>query len=138
VGSRSGKVVVVTGSSRGIGAGIATLLGSRGVTVYVTGRTVDESRSVDPGTITAVAADINLRGGQGIAVHCDHSKDNQVKALFERVTNEHTVILLPVAASRNVLPARHDQVHDMHQHGIAVLIQGGCSELDQALFRTRL
>lgn len=33
-----GKVAVVTGSSRGIGKGIAVTLGERGCTVYVTGR----------------------------------------------------------------------------------------------------
>ncbi|CAN0542265.1 unnamed protein product, partial [Ectocarpus sp. 8 AP-2014] len=35
-----GKVAVVTGSSRGIGKGIAVTLGQRGCTVYVTGRSV--------------------------------------------------------------------------------------------------
>lgn len=33
-----GQVAVVTGSSRGIGKGIAVTLGERGCTVYVTGR----------------------------------------------------------------------------------------------------
>ena len=32
-------VAVITGSSRGIGRGIAKVLGERGATVYVTGRT---------------------------------------------------------------------------------------------------
>ena len=34
--SLAGKVAVVTGASRGVGAGIATLLGEQGATVYVT------------------------------------------------------------------------------------------------------
>jgi hypothetical protein len=38
----------------------------------------------------------------------------------------------------NVIPAQNDQVHDMQQHGLVVLVQGGRSELDQALLRTRL
>ena len=33
-----GKVAVVTGSSRGIGRGIAVGLGEKGATVYITGR----------------------------------------------------------------------------------------------------
>jgi NAD(P)-dependent dehydrogenase (short-subunit alcohol dehydrogenase family) len=37
--SLTGKVVVVTGASRGIGKGIALALGAEGATVYVTGRT---------------------------------------------------------------------------------------------------
>lgn len=39
-GDLRGKVAVVTGSSRGIGKGIAVTLGQRGCTVYVTGRSV--------------------------------------------------------------------------------------------------
>ena len=37
--SLSGKVCVVTGSSRGVGKGVALVLGQSGATVYVTGRT---------------------------------------------------------------------------------------------------
>ena len=33
------KVAVVTGASRGAGAGIARALGAQGYTVYITGRT---------------------------------------------------------------------------------------------------
>jgi NAD(P)-dependent dehydrogenase (short-subunit alcohol dehydrogenase family) len=43
--SLAGKVAVVTGASRGVGAGIATLLGEQGATVYVTGRTTTFSSS---------------------------------------------------------------------------------------------
>ena len=40
MGKLSSKVAVVTGSSRGIGRGIALVLAENGATVYVTGRTV--------------------------------------------------------------------------------------------------
>jgi NAD(P)-dependent dehydrogenase (short-subunit alcohol dehydrogenase family) len=83
-----GKVVVVTGASRGIGAGVATLLGSRGATVYVSGRSVPGSVSDHPGTINEVADAISAAGGTGIAIHCDHAHDKQTEALFERVKDE--------------------------------------------------
>ncbi|HEX9388008.1 MAG TPA: hypothetical protein VF918_16915 [Anaerolineales bacterium] len=38
--SLAGKVVVVTGASRGAGRGSASVLGEAGATVYVTGRSV--------------------------------------------------------------------------------------------------
>jgi NAD(P)-dependent dehydrogenase (short-subunit alcohol dehydrogenase family) len=41
-------VVVITGSSRGIGRGIAKVLGERGATVYVTGRTEVSGNFPDP------------------------------------------------------------------------------------------
>ena len=41
MGKLNGKVAVVTGASRGIGKGTALALAGEGMTVYVTGRTVD-------------------------------------------------------------------------------------------------
>ena len=87
--SLAGKVAVVTGASRGVGAGIATLLGEQGATVYVTGRTTASKPGITPGTISEVANSITRAGGVGIAVVCDHADDAQIKALFERVKAEH-------------------------------------------------
>src|SRR6266478_4879455 len=86
--SLAGKVAVVTGASRGVGAGIATLLGEQGATVYVTGRTTASKPGTTPGTIGKVAESISTTGGVGIAVVCDHADDAQIKALFERVKAE--------------------------------------------------
>ena len=86
-------VAVVTGASRGVGRGVAEALGAAGMTVYVTGRSTTDgaSRIGDTplhGTIHDAAAAVTAAGGQGIAVHCDHGDDAQVKALFERVERE--------------------------------------------------
>ncbi len=82
-------VAVVTGASRGAGAGIAHALGSHGCTVYVTGRTETDTTSGLSGTIHQTAEQVSAAGGRGIAVRVDHSDDNQVKKLFERVGEEH-------------------------------------------------
>ena len=55
--SLSGKVCLVTGSSKGIGRGIALQLGGHGATVYVTGRSKDKLESC--------VEEINKRGGKG-------------------------------------------------------------------------
>lgn len=89
MGSLNGKVVVITGASRGIGKGIALALGSEGATVYVTGRTVAEGTAPLPGTVGETAAEVTRRGGHGIAVQVDHGNDEQVAALFARVRAEH-------------------------------------------------
>jgi NAD(P)-dependent dehydrogenase (short-subunit alcohol dehydrogenase family) len=83
-----GRVAVVTGASRGIGKGCALELGAAGATVYVTGRTLEEGGAPLPGTIGATAAEVTAAGGRGIAVQCDHGRDEDVAALFARVREE--------------------------------------------------
>ena len=88
------KVALVTGASRGAGAGIARGLGELGYTVYVTGRTVAPGDakgwdgSVLPGTVSETAAKITELGGKGIAVLCDHADDAQVARVFEQIRDE--------------------------------------------------
>lgn len=88
MGSLTGKVAVVTGASRGIGKGIALALAQEGATVYVTGRTVTDGSYPLPGTVGETAAEVNRRGGQGIAVQVDHGNDAEVAALFDQVGRE--------------------------------------------------
>jgi NAD(P)-dependent dehydrogenase (short-subunit alcohol dehydrogenase family) len=87
-GRLEGKVAVVTGASRGIGKGVAQALGAEGATVYVTGRTVTPGSYPLPGTVGETAADVDARGGKGIAVAVDHADDAQVAALFDQVKRE--------------------------------------------------
>jgi dehydrogenase/reductase SDR family protein 1 len=84
----SDKVAVVTGASRGLGKGIALGLGEAGATVYVTGRSTNDSPAALPGTVEQTAAEVTHSGGKGIAVRCDHRVDSDVDALFDRVRRE--------------------------------------------------
>ena len=88
MGALSGRVAVVTGASRGIGKGIALALADEGATIYVTGRTVTPGSYPLPGTVGETAAEVDRRGGKGIAVQVDHAQDSQVAALFEQVRRE--------------------------------------------------
>lgn len=88
------KIALVTGASRGAGAGIARGLGELGMTVYVTGRTVTPGDAkgwdgtVLPGTVSETAKAVTDAGGNGIPVMCDHSDDAQVEALFTQIMDE--------------------------------------------------
>ena len=86
----SDRVAVVAGASRGAGRGIAVELGAGGATVYVTGRSVRGRRSEmnRPETIDETAKLVREAGGHGIAVRVDHTRPEDVRALFRRVAAE--------------------------------------------------
>jgi dehydrogenase/reductase SDR family protein 1 len=86
--SLNGQIAVVTGASRGIGKGVALELGAAGATVYLTGRTLDDTGAPVPGTIGATADEVTRLGGKGVPIRCDHSRDEEIQALFERVRRE--------------------------------------------------
>lgn len=89
--SLDGSVAVVTGASRNLGRGIAHELGIAGATVYVTGRSFGDETTVDhaSGTVDGTADLVTAAGGEGIAVRCDHTDDEQVEALFSQIEDDH-------------------------------------------------
>src|SRR5688500_9967800 len=71
-----GKVILVTGSSRGIGATIAQQLAKAGAHVIVNYACGQEAAE-------AVVSSIKSEGGEALALQADVSKADQVKALFD-------------------------------------------------------
>lgn len=97
----TGCVALVTGASRGAGRGIARELGAAGATVYVTGRSTRaqpadsygqllalSDMAAVPGSIEQTADEVTQAGGRGIPVRCDHTREDDVAALFARVQGE--------------------------------------------------
>jgi len=70
-----GKVAVVTGASKGIGAGIAKQLAAEGAAVVV-------NYSSSKSGADKVVGEITSAGGKGIAVHADMTKKADVESLF--------------------------------------------------------
>jgi NAD(P)-dependent dehydrogenase (short-subunit alcohol dehydrogenase family) len=70
------------------------MLGEAGATVYCTGRSVAGQPprtghyAGRPETIEQTAAEVQRRGGQGIACRVDHANDAEVQALADRVRQE--------------------------------------------------
>ncbi len=86
----AGQVAVVAGATRGAGRGIARALGEAGALVYCTGRSaIGHPKGMDrPETIDETVALIEQAGGRAVAVRVDHTREDEVAALAERVRSE--------------------------------------------------
>lgn len=76
-----GKVVVVTGASKGIGASIAEHLAAEGATVVV--NYVSSKNGADE-----VVAGINQKGGKAVAIQADVSKPEDIQRLFSEIKKQ--------------------------------------------------
>ncbi|CAI4231386.1 unnamed protein product [Auanema sp. JU1783] len=87
-----GKIALVTGASRGIGKGIALQLGQAGATVYITGRKPEHSllnKYSEFPTLEKTAEEVRMRDTTCHPVYCDHSNPDEIKSLFEKISNEN-------------------------------------------------
>lgn len=88
MGVLDGKVAIVTGASRGIGAEIARRFGAAGAAVAVSARTTEAGTSPFPGTIGDTVQDIRAAGGTAVAVRADLSRPEDREQLVSQATEQ--------------------------------------------------
>ena len=74
----SGKIAVITGSSKGIGRAIAERMAEHGAKVVISSRKADACETV--------AKDIRAKGGQAMVHACHVGKKEELKSLVEATT----------------------------------------------------
>jgi citronellol/citronellal dehydrogenase len=83
-----GKVAIVTGASRGVGAAAAIALAREGVSVACAARATDADPLRLPGTIDATVREITDAGGSALAVPTNLAHDENVERMVS-ATVEH-------------------------------------------------
>jgi 3-oxoacyl-[acyl-carrier protein] reductase len=106
-----GRITLITGASRGIGAATAELLASRGAIVAASARTIPDLEQLVVG--------IKEKGGEALVVPCDVVRSEQVETMIDRVQKEYgrlDILInnagmgIPSTPVEDILPAEWDRV----------------------------
>jgi NAD(P)-dependent dehydrogenase (short-subunit alcohol dehydrogenase family) len=125
-----GRVAVVTGASRGIGAATARALGAAGARVVLAAR---DSRALE-----TVAEGINHRGGEALALPTDVGRRDDVERLFVAAERVGPLAVL-VCAAALLTPARFEKTtQEIWDQTLAVNLTGAfmCGRAAFAAMRT--
>jgi len=99
------RVALITGSSRGIGAGIARLFADHGAKVVIQGR--------DPSALTAVRGEIEHAGGHAISLTGDVTKFSEVEAIRHDIENQLGCVDILVANAGGITkPAPLEEISE--------------------------
>jgi NAD(P)-dependent dehydrogenase (short-subunit alcohol dehydrogenase family) len=91
-GRLDGRVAIVTGASRGIGAAVAELFAREGAAVAVVARTEEVFDQRLPGTIHETVAAIEADGGRAVAIRADLAVEDDL----DRLVDEARAALGPI------------------------------------------
>lgn len=113
----TGRSVIVTGASKGIGRGIALRFGENGARVLVVSRRLDEAQ--------AVADEIKAAGGDALGFAADVGLEADTKAMAAKAVEVHGGIdilcanagIFPTASLAEMTEADYDKVMDTNLKG---------------------
>jgi len=119
----SGKIVLVTGASSGMGKAIALAMAAHGATVVVS--------SNDEAGCEAVVDEITKNQGEAIAIACDVSKKEEVQNLVRFALNKYGKIdslvsgvgIAPVGSFLEIDAAEFEQATNVNVHSAMYLTQ---------------
>ena len=109
-----GRIALVTGASRGVGADIAKHLARAGAAVAVCARTEEVQNVRLPGTIHSVAKEITDAGGRAIGIRLDMRDAQSIEAVVNRVVQEFGGLDIVVNNAVVQIPGTIDDLEPRH------------------------
>ncbi|PRZ18496.1 SDR family oxidoreductase [Nesterenkonia sandarakina] len=127
-GELTGRTVLISGGSRGIGHAIAVALAGRGANVALLAKT-DTPHPKLAGTVHTAVEDIRAAGGQGLAVVGDVRRDEDVLSAVDQTVETFGGIDIVInnASAIDLSPTevldmkRYDLMHDINVRGTFLL-----------------
>jgi 3-oxoacyl-[acyl-carrier protein] reductase len=137
--SLEGRVALITGAGRGLGAGMARELASRGASVVL-----NYARSAK--AALAVVADIESEGGSAIAIQADISKPSEVTKLFDAAIAHFARLDIVInnagmesfANEEDVTEKMFDEVFGLNTRAQFFVAQHGLKHLTREFFSPNL
>lgn len=117
MGKLDGKVVIVTGASRGIGKSIAEVFAAEGAKVVCAARTLHEGDHPLEGSLQTTVDGIKAAGGEASAVTADISEHDQCVALVEKTHELYgpVDVLVNNAALTYFIPIKDFPINRWHR-----------------------
>ena len=135
----SGKTILITGGSRGIGLAIALRAARDAANVVIAAKTAEPDPRL-PGTIHSAVDEINAAGGHGLACVCDVRVEEQIHAAVQRtvetfggidiLVNNASAIYL--AGTLDTPAKRFDLMHSVNVRGTFLTSQACLPHLRRA------
>lgn len=124
------RVILITGSTRGIGHAIGLRAAQDGAKVVITGKSVEPHPKL-PGTIYTAAEDMKNAGGEGLPIELDVRDESQVDRVVAEIKNKwgRLDILVNNASAIFLAPTektpmkRFDLIHQVNVRGTFLMSQ---------------
>jgi len=128
--SLKGKVIFITGASRGIGLSIALKAAKDGAKICIAAKSTEAQEKLE-GTIYSAAEAIRAAGGEALPVACDIRSEEQVKAAVDAcveafggidicINNASAISLTPTLKTSM---KKYDLMHEVNARGTFMVSQ---------------
>lgn len=122
--SFTGKTILITGATRGIGKAMGIRLATQGANIVIAAKSVEENPKLG-GTIYSAAEEMEAAGGKALAIPCDIRFDDQIQNVVDQALARfggidiliNNASAISLTTTEQTEPKRFDLMHDINVRG---------------------